>query len=185
MPRTHHTAIRTCVACRRRSAASDLLRVTLDADARLQLDPSGKAPGRGAWVCVQHGCLARLGDKPGMAGRSLRQRPRGAWPLVDAARELVEARAIAALQSSHRAGLVRSGAAQRAAVSDDRIVAILLPHGADPSVEGPGPPMLPTPWSTHGLGAALGRGPRAQLVLLRGSPNRLLLRMLRLRSALG
>lgn len=185
MPRACHTAIRTCVSCRRRSAAPDLLRLTLDARAVLQLDPTGHAPGRGAWVCPKRGCLARLQDKPGMAGRSLRRSPRGAGELLEAARALVDHQAIAALQHSHRSGLVRTRAGQRDAAQRSQTLVVLRPAGAEARTDGPGPTELPTPWTAQALGAALGRGPRSRLLLLKGAPNRRLLRKLRLRSALG
>ncbi|WP_234554911.1 YlxR family protein [Thermus caliditerrae] len=45
-----HVPIRMCVACRRRRPKGELLRILLTADG-FQLDPSGKLPGRGAYVC--------------------------------------------------------------------------------------------------------------------------------------
>lgn len=120
-----------------------------------------------------------------MAGRSLRQRPKGAGPLLLDARTLLEDQAIAALQHSHRSGLVRTRTDQRAAVSDPRTLAVLRPEGVEAIVDGPGPTELPTPWTARTLGAALGRGPRSRLLLLKGAPNRRLLRKLRLRAALG
>jgi hypothetical protein len=120
-----------------------------------------------------------------MAGRSLRQRPKGAGPLLLAARTLLDEQAIAALQHSHRSGLVRTRADQRESAHDARTLAVLRPEGADAIVDGPGPTELPTPWTARALGAALGRGPRSRLLLLKGAPNRRLLRKLRLRAALG
>jgi len=40
--------MRTCIGCRRRSAAPDLVRISLDEDGTLRLGPG---PGRGAWLC--------------------------------------------------------------------------------------------------------------------------------------
>ncbi|MEC7949703.1 MAG: DUF448 domain-containing protein [Myxococcota bacterium] len=185
MPCDDHTAIRTCVACRRRFPASDLLRITLDADERLRLDARRVAPGRGAWVCIQHACVARLQEKPALASRSLRQRPRGSTDLLRDARAWTDHRALQALRQSHRAGLVRSRAAQRHAVADTSVLAVLRP--LDSEADGPdhASTELPTPWTRIELGAALGRGPRSRLLLLKGAPSRRLLRKLRLRAALG
>ena len=98
---------------------------------------------------------------------------------------MLEDRAIAALQHSHRSGLVRTRADQRATTPDDQVLAVLRPEGVEAITDGPGPTQLPTPWTAKALGAALGRGPRSRLLLLKGAPNRRLLRKLRLRAALG
>ncbi|WP_337844215.1 YlxR family protein [Thermus sp.] len=45
-----HVPIRMCVACRRRRPKGELLRILLTPEG-FQIDPSGKAPGRGAYVC--------------------------------------------------------------------------------------------------------------------------------------
>ena len=61
-------AERTCVGCRGKANKRDLLRVVRVAEGRVAVDPSGAAPGRGAYVhhdaeCVdaalQHGSIAR------------------------------------------------------------------------------------------------------------------------------
>ena len=49
-------SLRTCVACRRRAARDDLLRVVLRAG-RLTVDERAVLPGRGAWVHPSAECL--------------------------------------------------------------------------------------------------------------------------------
>lgn len=44
-----HRPVRTCVGCRRRTIADELVRCALDGDSRVSTIRS--APGRGAWVC--------------------------------------------------------------------------------------------------------------------------------------
>ncbi|TBH21539.1 YlxR family protein [Thermus thermamylovorans] len=44
------TPIRMCVACRKRRPKGELLRFLLTADG-FRIDPTGKLPGRGAYVC--------------------------------------------------------------------------------------------------------------------------------------
>ena len=51
MPRKRHIPERTCVACGTRKPKADLLRVVRSPEGRVSLDPTGKAPGRGAYVC--------------------------------------------------------------------------------------------------------------------------------------
>lgn len=48
---------RLCVSCRERRNKSDLIRVVLLADGRVEVDPTGKMPGRGAYVCRNNECL--------------------------------------------------------------------------------------------------------------------------------
>ncbi|MEZ5240391.1 MAG: YlxR family protein [Microthrixaceae bacterium] len=43
--------MRTCVVCRRRAAASELIRVRADGS-------TGPGPGRGAWLCPGPACVA-------------------------------------------------------------------------------------------------------------------------------
>jgi hypothetical protein len=59
---------RTCVGCRGKADKRDLLRVVRVGEGRVAVDPSGSAPGRGAYVhrdaeCVEaaleHGAVAR------------------------------------------------------------------------------------------------------------------------------
>jgi predicted RNA-binding protein YlxR (DUF448 family) len=45
-----HVPLRMCVACRKRRPKGELLRVVLTEGGFL-LDPTGKLPGRGAYVC--------------------------------------------------------------------------------------------------------------------------------------
>jgi predicted RNA-binding protein YlxR (DUF448 family) len=48
---------RTCVGCRGKASKRDLVRVVRVRDGEVALDPSGSAPGRGAYVHRDIGCL--------------------------------------------------------------------------------------------------------------------------------
>jgi len=50
---------RMCVACKARRDKSELLRVVLLPDGHTELDPTGKMPGRGAYVCKDEDCIAQ------------------------------------------------------------------------------------------------------------------------------
>lgn len=50
MPATKHIPIRQCIACRVRRPKHELLRVVLTQTGPV-LDPTGRKPGRGAYVC--------------------------------------------------------------------------------------------------------------------------------------
>ena len=51
MPRKRHIPERTCVACGSKKPKTELLRVALSPQGRVSMDPTGKAPGRGAYLC--------------------------------------------------------------------------------------------------------------------------------------
>ncbi len=55
-PRPKHVPIRTCVACRQTSSKRELLRIVRDPAGSVQLDPTGKKPGRGAYLCTVYEC---------------------------------------------------------------------------------------------------------------------------------
>ena len=52
--------IRTCIACRGEKPKREMLRVVRNADGRIDLDFSGKLPGRGAYLCDSVYCVKRL-----------------------------------------------------------------------------------------------------------------------------
>jgi len=48
---------RMCVSCRTRRDKKDLIRVTATEDGNLVYDPTGKLPGRGAYLCKNEECI--------------------------------------------------------------------------------------------------------------------------------
>jgi predicted RNA-binding protein YlxR (DUF448 family) len=87
--------IRTCIGCRQRSVATDLLRVVVSlaepGQVRLvRADPRRRGPGRGAWLHPSPGCL-ELAERRRAFGRALRvQEPVDSAPVRDylAARQI-------------------------------------------------------------------------------------------------
>ncbi|MBN1886965.1 MAG: YlxR family protein [Thermoflexales bacterium] len=62
--RRKHVPQRTCVGCRQAESKREMLRVVRTPDGRVELDSSGKRPGRGAYVHRQRDCWqAALQDK--------------------------------------------------------------------------------------------------------------------------
>ena len=51
---------RMCVVCRAMKDKTELIRVVRNKDGKFALDPSGKLPGRGAYVCREGDCVSRL-----------------------------------------------------------------------------------------------------------------------------
>ena len=54
---------RMCIACREMMPKKDMLRVVKNADGEIFADFSGKAPGRGAYICDKEECRKKLNDK--------------------------------------------------------------------------------------------------------------------------
>ena len=50
---------RQCMGCRERKAKKELIRVVRGVDGTVSLDFSGKAPGRGAYLCPDPNCLKK------------------------------------------------------------------------------------------------------------------------------
>ena len=51
--------MRMCVGCREMKPKRELIRVVRGPDGSVSMDPIGKKPGRGAYVCRQEACLTR------------------------------------------------------------------------------------------------------------------------------
>ncbi len=69
--RGRHVPVRTCVACRSAGDKRSLLRVVRAPDGCVSYDVSGKANGRGSYVCASVECIA-LARKKGSFARALR-----------------------------------------------------------------------------------------------------------------
>jgi predicted RNA-binding protein YlxR (DUF448 family) len=57
MPIKRREPVRTCVACRQEAGKRTLVRVVRDAGGGAALDPTGRAPGRGAYLHRDPSCL--------------------------------------------------------------------------------------------------------------------------------
>ncbi len=54
--RPKHVPQRTCVACRRTDTKRGLVRLVRTAEGRVEIDPTGKRNGRGAYLCHNPAC---------------------------------------------------------------------------------------------------------------------------------
>ncbi|MFP4323200.1 MAG: RNase P modulator RnpM [Anaerolineales bacterium] len=54
--RSRKTPLRTCVVCRRTADKRQLTRLVRSPDGPVRVDPSGKQPGRGAYLCPDPAC---------------------------------------------------------------------------------------------------------------------------------
>lgn len=58
-PRPKHIPQRMCVACREKTAKRGLTRVVRTPEGLVEIDPTGKRNGRGAYLCDQNRCWDR------------------------------------------------------------------------------------------------------------------------------
>lgn len=58
-PRPRHIPLRTCVVCREKDAKRDFVRIVRTLDGNVEIDPTGKKNGRGAYLCTRFACWER------------------------------------------------------------------------------------------------------------------------------
>lgn len=63
MPKTKKIPMRMCIACREMKPKLEMTRVVKTAEGEVFADPTGKAAGRGAYVCANPECVKKLGMK--------------------------------------------------------------------------------------------------------------------------
>ena len=63
MTKTKSVPMRMCVACHEMKPKKEMLRVVKTADGEIYADPTGKAAGRGAYVCSAEECMKKLNVK--------------------------------------------------------------------------------------------------------------------------
>ena len=56
MPDARPIPQRRCVACGRRARKGELVRIVRSLEGGVEVDPRGKGPGRGAYVCREGAC---------------------------------------------------------------------------------------------------------------------------------
>lgn len=74
MPRQKHKPQRSCIACREIKDKRELIRVVRTPDGEVIIDPTGKAKGRGAYLCRNSTCWHK-GLEPGRIARALKVNP--------------------------------------------------------------------------------------------------------------
>ena len=63
MAKTKCVPMRMCIACREMKPKKELLRIVKNAQGEISVDVSGKAAGRGAYICTAEACQKKLNDK--------------------------------------------------------------------------------------------------------------------------
>ena len=68
---TRKPPIRTCIACRSKSDKAAMVRFVRSVEGQVSIDVSGRAAGRGAYLCLDPACLMKAGRSRGLV-RALR-----------------------------------------------------------------------------------------------------------------
>ncbi|MBR4943323.1 MAG: YlxR family protein [Clostridia bacterium] len=63
MPKQKKIPMRMCIACKEMKPKSEMTRVVKTATGEISADPTGKAAGRGAYICSNGECLKKLTSK--------------------------------------------------------------------------------------------------------------------------
>ena len=63
MAKTKSQTMRMCIAFRQKKLKKEMTRVVRNADGEIFADPTGKAAGRGAYICGSDECMKKLNDK--------------------------------------------------------------------------------------------------------------------------
>jgi uncharacterized protein len=118
---------RTCVGCHQVRPKGQFVRLVCDPSGQLCLDPHGKLPGRGAYLCPQRSCAEQA-----VKGARLREAfrhevtPCPVDELVHAMASVMEAKALACIRMARKAGCVVSGYTQVSRALRSEPVACLL-----------------------------------------------------------
>ncbi len=57
MARKKKVPMRTCLGCQQKTNKRELVRIVRTPEGEIKVDPTGKANGRGTYVCFQDNCL--------------------------------------------------------------------------------------------------------------------------------
>ena len=60
MPKIKKIPLRQCIACRELKPKKEMLRIVKNKEGAIFLDFSGKAQGRGAYICDDENCIKKL-----------------------------------------------------------------------------------------------------------------------------
>lgn len=175
---------RTCVASRREAGQDELLRLVRGPEGRALVDYRGKLGGRGAWVTPRRAEIELLERKPRILSRALRA-PVDTGGLLDRARSANLSAVAYALSIAARSGALAGGKQRvRAALADGALALVLASDASerlkrDLRTRAGDTPVLEIPLDRATLGARVGKGPRAALVIKRGKTGALLAMELR------
>jgi predicted RNA-binding protein YlxR (DUF448 family)/ribosomal protein L30E len=182
--------VRTCIATRRAADPGELIRLVPGPDGQVLVDYRARHGGRGAWVTPGRKEIELLVRKPRILARALRCQARTEG-LLDRVREANRMAVVSGLTLAARSGALAGGKERvRAALSSGQGLALVLAADASERLVADlrgrcgELPVVEVPFTRDELGALIGKGPRAALVIKRGKPGLYLARELHRMQAL-
>lgn len=89
--------MRQCLGCGESRPKKELVRIVKNAAGEISLDPVGKKPGRGAYLCPNPDCLAKAQKKKALERAFAQQIPQEVY--ADLQRQLAQAAAAEAMNT--------------------------------------------------------------------------------------
>jgi predicted RNA-binding protein YlxR (DUF448 family) len=133
-PHGEATPERTCIVTRQTRAPEDLIRFVLGPDHCVVPDLKRKLPGRGVWVGLSKGLVAKAVKKQ-LFSRGLKDKALAAPNLPDLIENLLRRDALQGLSLANKAGLVTCGFAKvEAAIASGGVGALV--HASDGAADG-------------------------------------------------
>ena len=71
-----------CISCREMKPKKELLRIVSDKEGKIFPDPSGKANGRGAYICKDGDCILKAKKTKALERTLKRQIPEDIWEQI-------------------------------------------------------------------------------------------------------
>lgn len=172
---------RRCVVTRERGDRNGLVRLVRAPDGQVFCDYRGKLAGRGAWATPSTEVLLKLEKAPGILYRPLQGKCKTEG-LLEQVRAANWKAVLGTLGLAAKAGLLVGGKdGVRSALGNPSAKVLLLAEDASPrlvkdlAVRAGDRLVVQMPLDTERLGAQIGKGPRAALVVTSGRPARALL----------
>ncbi len=80
----HKVPLRKCVGCQEMKSKKELIRIVSNKDGQVHLDPTGKAHGRGAYICRQKECFQKIMKNKALNRAFQRDVPDGVYKMLEA-----------------------------------------------------------------------------------------------------
>lgn len=77
-----HVPLRKCIGCQTMKAKRDLIRIVATPDGAIRIDPTGKAAGRGAYLCPTVACFEQALKRKALERALKRPVPAEIWDSV-------------------------------------------------------------------------------------------------------
>ncbi len=173
--------MRTCVVSRRRGEQSEFLRLVLSSAGEVCVDYRARLPGRGAWVSPEREAVEHLEKRPKVLSRAFKQQV-NCQGLLDKVRAANLLAIKDCLSLATRSGVLAGGAQQvhDVLVTGEAVAVVVASDASRRAVteirkHAGTLPIHSLPLNRAQLGALVGKGTRAALVIRPGKVGRRLL----------